>query len=165
MIQFYICPVVMVRMPYSQSDSHKSPVGKVWLHRAALERYSFHRGLGELVLCSLTDPSITTQAGIAADQDCIEWPDRDLLWLSEVGATRRKNLSEALSALGAPMAWADGRTTAGEVLNMALQLGMRRQRGELPPIANGPANPNAEKEMYREIHDKRVPLLIQGVRL
>jgi hypothetical protein len=160
-LNFYLCPVVMHRQPWGTT----SPVGKVYVHRAAHERYTLHRGLGELVLCSLGDPLIETQANIAADQECVEWPDRDALWTTQVGDTRRRIISEILSAHGVPLAWVDVGTTAGDVLNLAIQVGLARQRGKFPAVARRALAPSAEMELYREIHDQRVPLLIQGVRL
>ena len=127
MLQFYLCPLVQKRMPWGT----ESPVGRVFYHRASAEKYTVHRGLGQLVICSLESPSMETQANIAADQECIEWPRLDALWLSEVGASRRKALTEALSSHGIPTAWIDAQTRARDVLGLAIRFGLLQQQQRL----------------------------------
>lgn len=167
MLQFYICPLVQHRTPWGTV----SLFGKVFTHRAHGERYTLHRGLGELVLCSLESPSIETAANIAGDQECIEWPERDALWTTQVGPSRRRILSEVLSAHGVPLAWVDVGTTAGDVLRVTLQLGLLRQQGQLAPIAARAASPSAELDLYHEVQAqaqaraRRLPVVVQVVRL
>lgn len=161
MLQFYICPLVQHRTAWGTT----SPVGKVFTHRALGERYTLHRGLGQAVLCSLESPSIETAANIAADNECIEWSDLDALWLDEVGPTRRKLLSEALSAHGVPLAWVDGQTRARDVLGVALRLGLLQQQQRLSAIALRAATPAAELDLVHEIRRARLPVIVQGARL
>lgn len=161
MIEFYLCPLVRHTTPWGTT----TPVGKVFAHRAARERYTLHRGLGELAICSIEDPAIATQAAIAADQECVEWPRRDVLW-SEVGATRRRVLTEALSAHGVPLAWIVAPAiTAGDVLRMALRLANARQRGELMPVALRALPARTEIEIAHEIEARALPIWVQGVLL
>lgn len=160
MIEFYLCPLVTTTTPWGTAPR----VGRVYLHRMARERYTLHRGLGELVICSLVDPAPATVAAIAADQECIEWPARDVLW-ADVGHTRRTNLSAVLAAHGVPLAWISASTTAGDVLRCALQLGHLRQRGQLAPIAARSVAPSAELDVYHEIRRARLPIIVQGVRV
>lgn len=161
MLAFYVCSVVT----YRTSHGTISQVGKVFAHRASGERYTLHRGLGQAVICSLESPSIETQANIAADNECIEWPDLDALWLSEVGPTRRAALTEALSAHGVPMAWPDARTTAGEVLGLALRQGIMQQQGRIAAIAKRAVSPDTELDLVHEIRRARLPVIVQGARL
>lgn len=160
MIAFYVCPLVQALTPWGTT----TPAGKVYTHRTAGEKYTLHRGLGELVLCSLTDPASATIAAIAADQDCIEWPALGVLW-SDVGQTRRVNLSAILAAHGVPLAWITSATTARDVLRCVLQLANLRQRGQLAPIAARSVAPSAEMELYHEIKRARLPIIAQGVRI
>lgn len=165
MIQFYVCPIVQHRTPWGTSTS----VGKVYTHRARGERYTVHRGLGlgpgQAVICSLESPSIETMANIAGDQECIEWPALDALWLSEVGASRRAILTEVLSAHGVPMAWVDAQTTARDVLGLALRFGVLQQQQRVAAIAQRAVSPGAELELAHEIRARRVKVVVQGVRL
>ena len=160
MIEFYVCPVVMARTPWGTT----APFGRVYTHRSAMEKYTLHRGLGELVICSLADPAVATQAAIAADQECVEWPRLDAPW-ADVGPTRRRVLVEALSSHGVPMAWIGPGHTAGDVLRTALQLANLRQRGQLAPVAQRAVAPNTELDMYHEIRRARLPIIVQGVRI
>lgn len=161
MLQFYICPIIQRRTPWGTI----SPVGKVFTHRAGGERYTVHRGLGQAVICSLESPSIETAANIAADQECIEWPALDALWLSEVGASRRAILTEVLSAHGVPLAWVDAWTTARDVLGLALRFGVLQQQNRVAAIAQRAVSPGAELDLAHEIRARRVKVVVQGVRL
>lgn len=161
MFQFYVCPIILQRTPWGTI----SPAGKVYVHRARGERYTLHRGLGQAVLCSLEEPAIETAANIAGDQECVEWPDLGALWLGEVGQTRRSILTEIMSAHGVPMAWIDGQTTAGEVLDMAIHLGLLQQMDRIAAIAKRAASAAAEMELAHEIRRARLPVIAQGVRL
>jgi hypothetical protein len=160
MIEFYVCPLVTTTTPWGTTTR----VGRVYAHRAAMERYTLHRGLGELVICSLADPAIATQAAIAADQQCVEWPRLDVIW-EDVGLTRRRVLVEALSSHGVPLAWIEPEHTAGDVLRMALNLANARQRGHLAPIALRSLPPRTEMDVAGEIRMRAIPMIVQGVRL
>lgn len=160
LLEFYVCPLVKVLTPWGT----RANVGKVYTHRAAMERYTLHRGLGELVICSLEAPAIATQAAIAADQECVEWPRLDALW-SDVGLTRRRVLVEALSSHGVPLAWIEPGSTAGDVLRMALHLANARQRGHLAAVAQRALPARTELDIAREIRMRAVPLIVQGRRI
>lgn len=161
MLQFYICPIIQRRTPWGTI----SPVGKVFTHRAGGERYTVHRGLGQSVICSLEAPSIETQANIAGDQECIEWPDLDALWFYGIGVTRRFYLTEVLSAHGVPMAWVDAWTTARDVLGLALRFGVLQQQNRIASIARRGVSLSAELDLAHEIRSQRVKVIVQGARL
>lgn len=160
MLAFYVCPLVTTTTPWGTTPR----VGKVYTHRTASERYTVHRGLGELVICSLVDPAPGTVDAIAADQDCIEWPALTRPW-ADVGQTRRVNLSAVLAAHGVPLAWINSTTTCGEVLRCTLQLGHLRQRGQFEAVAQRSIAPSAEVDLYHEIRRARPPIVVQGVRI
>jgi len=146
MVQFYICPLIQHRMPRGTY----APVGRVFRYRSHGERYTLHRGLGQSVICSLENPAIETQAGIAGDQECIEWPELQLIW-GYVGESRRKAIIEVLSAHGVPLSWIGLMTTSGDILEVALMLSLSRQQNQLPAIAMRASSASAENEVYDEL--------------